>query len=120
MSAASICSVKAVERTHFRLGSRIRAASVDAAVYTAAAEPPGMCRIHLSALLVTAGQHQTGFPDSAEELLESNVPLWSDEKAFVTFGSFQLNKAIPPDDRGPAFSERASEALATLAALRAT
>lgn len=49
MSAASICSVTAVERTHLRRGTRIRAPSVDAGVYTAAAEPPGMCRIHLSA-----------------------------------------------------------------------
>lgn len=86
MSAASICSVKAVERTHFRLGTRIRAPGVDAAVYTAAAEQPGMCRIHLSALLVTAGQHQTGIPGSAEELLKSNVPLRSDEKPLSHLG----------------------------------
>lgn len=50
--------------------------SIAAGVYTAASEPAGMCRIHLSALLVTAGQHQTQDPPT----VRPNMPLWPDEK----------------------------------------
>lgn len=67
---------QSVERTH-RLGTRTRAPSVDAGVYTAAAEPAGMCRIHLSGPGDSAATSNTGFP---EEIHESNARLRSDEK----------------------------------------
>lgn len=60
----------------------------------------------------------TGFPESAEDLYKSNAPLRSDEKLLDTFGSFQLNKAIPSETTEEL--PYADETLSILATLRST
>lgn len=110
-------AVKAVERTHLRLGTRTRGPSVDALYSSSRAD-----RYVQNPLICLPGDStatsNTGFPESAEELYKSNAPLRSDEKLLDTFGSFQLNKAIPSETTEEL--PYADETLSILATLRST